>query len=257
MIKPVMSIGLLVALTTFRISGASYAKVLSDLYQLYQIQQLQDSAVKGHDFYDESLENRNQNDDWSASYGDPTLRDPRLYSEAAIRDQEYMKQLPISGYQFISGGNGQNSQAEREEVKSDKVLPAYCTPPNPCPYGYTGDENCLKEFENTPENNRRLLEQQDCPCDAEHMLNCPAGGNNINPKSEFMDLDSLDVKDNPYFDDGQKRLSLVAKKTPHTIRKRETGESFDQQYNPYLEGQKMRRASKKSPPMHQPENHQG
>jgi len=30
-------------------------------------------------------------------------KEARDYGEAALRDQEYMKQLPISGYQFISG----------------------------------------------------------------------------------------------------------------------------------------------------------
>ena len=30
-------------------------------------------------------------------------KEARDYGEAALRDQEYMKQLPLSGYQFISG----------------------------------------------------------------------------------------------------------------------------------------------------------
>lgn len=63
----------------------------------------------------------------------------------------------------------------------------------------------MKDFENSPDNNRRLLEEQDCACDAEHMLSCPPGKKTIDPKSGFVsdgidtdvgDLDSLDSLDN-------------------------------------------------------------
>lgn len=37
----------------------------------------------------------------------------------------------------IKGGTGEGKQ-QPKEVKTDKVLPAYCNPPNPCPIGYTG-----------------------------------------------------------------------------------------------------------------------
>lgn len=33
----------------------------------------------------------------------PAPKEARDYGEAALRDQEYTKQLPLSGYQFISG----------------------------------------------------------------------------------------------------------------------------------------------------------
>lgn len=63
----------------------------------------------------------------------------------------------------------------------------------------------MKDFENSPDNNRRILEEQDCPCDAEHMLSCPPGKKTIDPKSGFVsdgidsdvtDLGSLDSLDN-------------------------------------------------------------
>ena len=65
----------------------------------------------------------------------------------------------------------------------------------------TGEDNCLKDFENSPENNRRMLGDQDCPCDAEHMLSCPPGKKTIDPKSGLVDatnmgtMDSLDSLD--------------------------------------------------------------
>lgn len=32
------------------------------------------------------------------------------------------------------------------------------------------------------ENNKRLLEEQDCPCDTEHMWSCPAGQQTVTSK---------------------------------------------------------------------------
>lgn len=47
---------------------------------------------------------------------------------------------------FPAGGAGEGKQHLRpdgaiknqHQVKTDAALPAYCTPPNPCPVGYTG-----------------------------------------------------------------------------------------------------------------------
>ncbi|KAJ8931326.1 hypothetical protein NQ314_015772 [Rhamnusium bicolor] len=50
---------------------------------------------------------------------------------------------------YVSGGAGEGNQLLRpeglknkQEVKTDSTLPAYCNPPNPCPVGYSG-EFCL------------------------------------------------------------------------------------------------------------------
>lgn len=161
-----------------RIRASSYGDFLADLQYLYNMKSL-------HGYYPDDTYSDKLSTDY---YPDPMAmgapKEARDYGEAALRDQEYMSQLPISGYQFISGGTGR--QEDEAEVKTDKVLPSYCTPPNPCPQGYTGPDTCVKEFENTPENNRRLLEQQDCPCDAEHMITCPPGKKTIDPKSGFV-----------------------------------------------------------------------
>lgn len=34
--------------------------------------------------------------------------------------------------------NPENPVKNKNEVKTDATLPAYCNPPNPCPVGYTG-----------------------------------------------------------------------------------------------------------------------
>lgn len=36
----------------------------------------------------------------------------------------------------FAGGTG-DGKDNPKQVKTDKVLPAYCNPPNPCPIGYT------------------------------------------------------------------------------------------------------------------------
>ena len=50
------------------------------------------------------------------------------------------------GHQYVTGGAGEGEQRlqpsglvpNRQMIKTDAVLPAYCNPPNPCPVGYTG-----------------------------------------------------------------------------------------------------------------------
>lgn len=51
-----------------------------------------------------------------------------------------------TGEILISGGAGEGKQnltpegniPNKNEVKTDAILPAYCNPPNPCPVGFTG-----------------------------------------------------------------------------------------------------------------------
>lgn len=64
----------------------------------------------------------------------------------SIRDQEFLQQSSLWGSQFMSGGAGEGIQRlkpegtlkNKQEIKTDATLPAYCNPPNPCPLGYTG-----------------------------------------------------------------------------------------------------------------------
>ena len=45
--------------------------------------------------------------------------------------------------------NGQSKQS-----KTDKALPAYCNPPNPCPVGKTGESICKKKKDGERERDR-------------------------------------------------------------------------------------------------------
>nr|CAG4649676.1 EOG090X0DEG [Scapholeberis mucronata] len=104
--------------------------------------------------------------------------------------------------------------------KTENVLPAYCNPPNPCPIGYTADDGCLEEFENTAAFSREYQSSQDCMCDTEHMFDCPASSlNNKNAKNR-----------------------ATAKMVDTAIRKIM---SDFQSENPYLQGDKLPIAAKK------------
>ena len=87
--------------------ASNYADLLANLQYIYNIEQLQKSMPVS-DYYPDETYDKLQ-DDWdvaypdTAPYSEPSLKEARDYGEAALRDQEYMKQLPLSGYQFISG----------------------------------------------------------------------------------------------------------------------------------------------------------
>ncbi|MFH4983478.1 hypothetical protein AB6A40_010187 [Gnathostoma spinigerum] len=108
----------------------------------------------------------------------------QMYSdfiELMSRDIEALPDAISTGHKFMTGGAGEGDQKlrpespfeERQQVKSDNVLPAYCNPPNPCPIGYTADDGCLEEFDNTAAFSRDYQQAQECICDQEHMFDCP------------------------------------------------------------------------------------
>ena len=89
--------------------ASSYTDLLADLQYLYNIDRLEKSMPLPEYYPDDSYDKLQ--DDWdvaypdSASYSEPGPKEVRDYGVAALRDQEYMKQLPISGYQYITGMN--------------------------------------------------------------------------------------------------------------------------------------------------------
>jgi len=97
------------------------------------------------------------------------------------RDAEQLPQNSLYGHKYVAGGAGEGKQflkpsgsvPNKEEVKTDSILPAYCEPPNPCPPGMTSEDGCTEEFENTAEFSRQYQESQQCMCDEEHMFSCP------------------------------------------------------------------------------------
>jgi Neuroendocrine protein 7B2 precursor (Secretogranin V) len=92
----------------------------------------------------------------------------------SLRDSEHIQNSALWGYQFMSGGAGEGPHVPKPQVKTDAKLPAYCNPPNPCPVGYSEDQGCISEFENTASFSLEYQASQECMCDTEHMFECPA-----------------------------------------------------------------------------------
>lgn len=42
----------------------------------------------------------------------------------------------------------------------------------------------MENFENSASNNQKLLSEQECPCDTEHMFTCPAGSQTVSSKAQ-------------------------------------------------------------------------
>lgn len=92
----------------------------------------------------------------------------------SLRDSEYMQHSSLWGHHFMSGGGGEGPHVVKPQVKSDATLPAYCNPPNPCPVGYTEEQGCTVDFENSASFSREYQASQECMCDSEHMFECPS-----------------------------------------------------------------------------------
>jgi hypothetical protein len=108
-------------------------------------------------------------------------RDDILLPREPSPRKEYLEHSSLWGHQYMQGGAGEGSQRLKPDgsvrnvqvIKTDAVLPAYCNPPNPCPIGYTAEDGCLEEFENTAAFSRDYQSSQECMCDTEHMFDCP------------------------------------------------------------------------------------
>ncbi|XP_035727542.1 uncharacterized protein LOC118443929 [Vespa mandarinia] len=143
----------------------------------------------------------------------------------SIRDQEYLQHSTLWSHQHANDyyrGNDRHRIQQSiglkggKDDKTENALPAYCTPPNPCPIGYTSENNCLVDFENTAAFSRHYQSLQDCMCDTEHMADCPSNSINNNglpgiriSNSDFEKI--IEFQDeNPFFR-GEK-LPIAAKK---------------------------------------------
>jgi hypothetical protein len=246
---------------------ASYDPYL-DMAELYRMQ-LMDNAFENYIPDSPLLSSRSADDDsyWSEmNSSDDDVDDGKtatyndlLYGGAHPRDPEHIEHSDLHGFQSVSGGTAEGAP-NNKQVKTDKPLPAYCNPPNPCPAGKQATENCVENFENTAENNQKLLSQQVCPCDTEHMFSCPKGSQTVSAKTQgglqqmafnkvVDELNKLEnAKNNLEINadqpTSQKRLTVVAKKSPHVVFKR--SEHTDQG-NPYLQGDRIAIAAKKDP----------
>nr|CAG4638730.1 EOG090X0DEG [Cyclestheria hislopi] len=98
----------------------------------------------------------------------------------SLRDQEYLQHssllssnIHLSDSNDVKPASKPITKPSYNGAKTENVLPAYCNPPNPCPIGYSAEDGCLEEFENTAAFSREFQAAQDCMCDTEHMFDCP------------------------------------------------------------------------------------
>lgn len=168
-----------------------------------------------------------------ADYDDAAADGPNAVP--SIRDNEYVQHGTLWGAQYMSGGAGEGVQTlnpdsptrNKNEVKTDAALPAYCNPPNPCPVGYTDEDGCIMDFENTAAFSRDYQESQECMCDSEHMFDCARSNTGT---KHSVDMDEL-VRT---FQVDDEHKSLVAKKF-----------HVKKAFNPYLQGEFLPIAAKK------------
>lgn len=159
----------------------------------------------------------------------------------SLRDQEYLQHSSLWGRQFVSGGAGEGPHRTKPQIKTDATLPAYCNPPNPCPVGYTEEQGCTTDFENTAAFSREYQEAQDCMCDQEHMLDCDAPGGEGSEDTEFKKYltRQFQQKQQPI-----EHKNLVAKKffqKKSDIYQHKSSPAI----NPFLTGEKLPIAAKK------------
>ncbi|CAJ0582629.1 unnamed protein product, partial [Mesorhabditis spiculigera] len=161
------------------------------------------------------------------------------------RDAENVPGPIAFGSKYMTGGAGEGEQSlkegdeykERQDVKSDNVLPAYCEPPNPCPVGYSAEDGCLEDFDNSAEFSREYQAQQQCLCDQEHMFNCAT-------KS----ADEAGASLQELLDDSGLHKTMMAKKYHESINeepRRRKRSVEDHKVNPYLQGEPLRSVQKK------------
>jgi len=252
----------------FGLSLASSYPPYMDMADMYRMQLLADAwGVEDYlpeaetQLMDSPVDSRSQVPYWpeldEEDMGDNSIYNDQLYSGPHPRDQEHLEHSALHGFQSVSGGASEVSPNPKQ-VKTDKALPEYCNPPNPCPVGKTAADNCVEKFENSAENNEHLLRQQQCPCDTEHMFSCPAGSSTVSSKGEnsasqqmtlnkvLDDLAKMEEHQENTPNEQTKRFHSVAKKSPHIIHKRSEQSAHG---NPYLQGSPLTIAAKKDPNM--------
>jgi len=174
------------------------------------------------------------------------------------RDEETESHSSLgSGHQYVSGGAGEGKQHlqpdgsvhNKEEVKSDEDLPAYCDPPNPCPVGYPGEDCDMRPYEEyTAEFSKNYQEQQNCMCDDDHN-ECKRS---IRSKSNDKMADLLREIQTSKSDD--RFSAVVAKKSPRFRRDLsalQVKQNRSKKLNPYLHNEAPIRlhVAKKSAPI--------
>jgi len=173
-------------------------------------------------------------------------------TELYARDVEPIPGPLSFGHKYMTGGAGEGSQqlrpeedfVQREQVKTDAMLPAYCEPPNPCPYGFSANDGCMEEFDNTAEFSRDYQGSQNCLCDEEHMFNCP--GKASSEVQQFGDaLEELIGKHGLEQHKGMMAKKFHEKRSNDSPRRKKRSVHYMKKSNPYMQGEPLRTVSKK------------
>lgn len=192
-------------------------------------------------------------------------RDDLLLPREPSPRKEFLEHSSLWGHQYMQGGAGEGSQHLKPDgsvrnvqvIKTDAILPAYCNPPNPCPIGYTAEDGCVEEFENTAAFSREYQASQECMCDTEHMFDCPGSTDENELETLARSIQNEGIMDSTLdklvdnMRDDSNEHKVVAKKffTKRVAKKSEgVGAKADQlKNNPYLTGDKLPVVAKKSP----------
>ena len=137
---------------------------------------LEDAIAEDNESSDENYDANDFESEDSSQPSQNNYFDDSIKTDARDEESESHSSLG-SGFQYVSGGAGEGKQhltpdghmSNKDEVKSDEDLPAYCHPPNPCPVGYVGEDCDSRPYEEfTSEYSKRYQEQQNCMCDDDH-----------------------------------------------------------------------------------------
>lgn len=136
----------------------------------------------------------------------------------------------IGGHQYVSGGAGEGKQhlkpdgavENKEEIKSDEDLPAYCDPPNPCPIGVSSDDCDPRPFaEFSAEYSKMFQEQQNCMCDDDH--------NECHKSNKMKSNDFLNGHNDKF-------TQVVAKKSPD-VKRQSASDQNETKHKRFLTGE--------------------
>lgn len=234
--------------------------LIQDLYD--RISQLEDNEDVGYPA-DDATELEPETDiDPRSDWAEIPI-DSRDLGQADLRDKEFLEQPSKWGYQYISGGAGEGDQHltpegkenNTQETKSDEALPFYCHPPNPCPKGFTEKDGCDPVIQDNADVQKKWINDMQaakkCACDEEHMFSCNKDGATVNSQGIHKDaldevLESLlqDKTNNPY-GQGEKRRTVVAKKSPIVKREAELMPGQGEMPFVYQAEKELKRVAKK------------
>lgn len=175
-------------------------------------------------------------------------------------------------FQHMTGGAGEGLQwlkpegtvQNKQEVKTDRFLPAYCDPPNPCPVGFTAEDGCdpapRQKF--TADYSKLYQSSQECQCDREHNYGCSSSQsknksvdkeendllkNNLKDLARmFSNVDQAEEKRGGEFTSAQHNNNIKNNKN-NIINTRNKKEFSRPKPNPYLVGEPLKRVAKKFP----------